>query len=113
MIEGRLQLRTPLPRYNETWDPAVVLNYLSGWYPNDDLSLEKVSEKLVTLLALITAHRVQTLALIKINNIKKYSNEKIVIHIPDKIISSGVIEYNQHLYSHFTMKDHQSVPLKH
>ena len=45
--------------------------------------------KLVTLLALITAHRVQTYSLIKISNID-FSESKIQIRIPDRIKTSGV-----------------------
>ncbi|XP_047025959.1 uncharacterized protein LOC124634427 [Helicoverpa zea] len=88
-MKGVYKLRTPQPRYTFTWDPAIVLDYLSAWYPNSDLSFERLSKKLTTLLALITAHRVQTLSLIKLSNIKKY-NEKFVINITDQIKTSAV-----------------------
>lgn len=89
-MKGVFKLRTPLPRYNLTWDPSIVLDYLSNWYPNESLSFDRLSKKLVTLLALVTAHRVQTLSLIKLSNIKKYNNEKLVINITDIIKTSSV-----------------------
>lgn len=68
-FKGLYNLRPSHPRYCSTWDPSIVLTHLRSFYPNDTLSLQKLSFKLVTLLALITAHRVQTLSLIRIQNI--------------------------------------------
>nr|CAI5852268.1 unnamed protein product [Callosobruchus analis] len=65
------KLHPPMPRYDSTWDPDIVLNYLKTFYPNETISLEKLAKKTVTLLALITAHKVHTLSLIDINNICK------------------------------------------
>ncbi|CAH2108885.1 unnamed protein product [Euphydryas editha] len=86
-LKGTFRLRPPLPKYNITWDTSMVLNSLADWYPNDALSLEKLSKKLATLLALTTAHRLQTISKINIKNIEIYSNE-IHIKIPDLIKSS-------------------------
>lgn len=86
-LKGIYRLRPPLPKYNTTWDVSLVLNYLTSWYPNKNLNLEKLSKKLATLLALITAHRVQTISKININNIEVLSNE-IQIKIPDLIKTS-------------------------
>lgn len=88
-FKGVFRSRPPLPKYNETWDPSVVLDFLAKWYPNDNLTLEQISKKLITLLALITAHRVQTLATIKICNIETHSSI-IKIKIPDLIKTSRV-----------------------
>lgn len=89
-MKGIFKLRTPLPRYNVTWNPTLVLNYLSEKFPNENLSLEDLSKKVVTLLALVTAHRVQTLSLTKLSNIKVFSGEKITITISDKIKTSAI-----------------------
>lgn len=69
-IKGVYRIRPCLPRYDITWDPNVVLNHLSQFYPNESQPLETLSKKLVTLLALSTAQRTQTLSLIKLSNIK-------------------------------------------
>lgn len=82
LFKGFYRLRPPLPKYNITWNPSVVLNFLANWYPNDDISLDNLAKKVVTLLALVTAHRVQTLGKIKVPNIEIINNEKIIIKIP-------------------------------
>ncbi|KAJ8912442.1 hypothetical protein NQ315_006109, partial [Exocentrus adspersus] len=48
-------LRPNASRYDYTWDPTIVLNYLSKMVPNESLSLKELSYKLITLLALITS----------------------------------------------------------
>lgn len=88
LLKGFYKGRPPLPKYNITWDTNKVLNNLKGWYPNNNLSLENISKKLVILLALSTAHRAQTLSLIKISNIK-YSDSGIHIIISDIVKTSG------------------------
>lgn len=74
-------------KYNDIWDPAPVLRYLSAFEPNQDLSLEKLTKKLCTLLVLITAQRLQTLTKIKMTNIK-ILNDIIKIYVPDKLKTS-------------------------
>lgn len=86
-FKGVFRSRPPLPKYDLTWDPDPVLDYLSSLYPNDKLTLEILSKKLITLLALVTAHRVQTFSLIKCTNIKILS-DKILIKVPDLIKTS-------------------------
>lgn len=85
--KGAFRLRPPLPKYDATWDTSSVLDALAKWYPNDELSLERLSKKCVTLLALGTAHRVQTLSKIRIENIETKTSE-IIIKIPDLIKTS-------------------------
>lgn len=86
-LKGVFRLRPPLPKYNSTWNPNCVLDYLSTRYPNENLSLEELSKKCITLLALTTAHRVQTLSKINIKNIEHFI-DKILIKIPDIIKTS-------------------------
>lgn len=88
-FKGIYRLRPPLPKYNSTWDTSLVLSNISTFYPNESLKLEKISKKLVTLLALVTAHRMQTLSLINVNNIEWYV-DKAIIKIPDLIKTSRI-----------------------
>lgn len=87
-FRGVFQLKPNVPKYSETWNPEIVLKYLNTLYPNELLSLEILTKKCVTLLALVTAHRVQTLSLIKLDNIYKHETD-IRIRIPDHIKTSG------------------------
>ncbi|XP_072948702.1 uncharacterized protein [Epargyreus clarus] len=88
-FKGLFRLRPPLPKYDMTWDTSLVIETLASWTPNQNLSIEKISYKLVTLLALVTAHRVQTFSLINIRNIN-ISCSEITIKIPDLIKTSLV-----------------------
>ncbi|XP_047028734.1 uncharacterized protein LOC124636613 [Helicoverpa zea] len=85
--KGIFRLRPPLPKYDTTWDVSVVLNFLATLYPNESQNLDKLSKKLATLLALTTAHRVQTLSKINIDNIEIFAT-KVSIKIPDLIKTS-------------------------
>ena len=60
-MKGVFNLRPPLPRYTETWDTQPVLNALQSMYPLHSLSLKDLTLKLVMLMALTQAARVQTL----------------------------------------------------
>lgn len=83
-LKGVSKLRPNTPRYNITWDPSTVINHLSTFYPNVQISQKMLGKKVATLLALITAHRVQTLSLVKLENIL-YQDSKIIIKITDSV----------------------------
>lgn len=74
LMKGAYKLRPAVPKYSFTWDPQVVLSYISLWVPHCKLSLEKITKKLVMLLALCTAHRAQTLSVIRLENMIFDSN---------------------------------------
>lgn len=78
-IKGVYRTRPCFPRYESTWDPNVVLNHLSQFHPNESLPLEILTKKLVTLLALSTAQRTQTLSLIELSNVKKYDSKIVIV----------------------------------
>ncbi|XP_071578071.1 uncharacterized protein [Temnothorax nylanderi] len=86
-FKGVFMLRPVKPKYDRIWDVDIALRKIEEWFPLDELSLDQLSERLVLLLALGTAHRVQTLASIKLPNIKRNS-EGYEIEIPDRIKTS-------------------------
>ncbi|XP_046734985.1 uncharacterized protein LOC124404700 [Diprion similis] len=88
-MKGFATQKPSRPKYNKTWDPSKVLDHISRFYPNSELSFEKLSKKLVVLLALITAQRVHTLSLIRVENIR-FLEDEIRIEIPDRIKTSGM-----------------------
>lgn len=92
-MKGVFRLRPSQPKYDFTWDPSLVLSYLSSQWPHEDLNLENLSRKTATLLALVTAHRVQTLCLIKLPNINMHNSDEIIIFIPDIIKTSKPNSY--------------------
>lgn len=76
------------PKYESIWDPDPVIKFLATQNPNDSIPLQNLTKKLVTLLALITAQRVQTLSKISIDNIV-ILDKAIQIKIVDRIKTSG------------------------
>jgi len=68
--------RPPRPRYSSTWDVTKVLNLFRSWPINSNLCIKFLTLKLVGLLALISAQRVQTLKAIKLSSVK--SSEDII-----------------------------------
>ncbi|KAB0790526.1 hypothetical protein PPYR_15075 [Photinus pyralis] len=89
LIKGVFNLRAPAPKYNSTWDPGLVLQYLGSLYPNNVISIQLLSVKLITLLALVTAHRLQTFSVIQITNIE-HKADGIEIKIPARIKTSSI-----------------------
>lgn len=87
-FKGLSSLRPSAPRYEHTWDPQLVLNHLSTLPDNSELTLDRLSRKTAILIALITAHRVQTLTAINISNIS-IGSSKIEIEIPERIKTSS------------------------
>lgn len=88
LLKGIYKLKPALPKYSFTWDPQVILNVIENWIPNRELSIEYITKKLVILLALCTAHRVQTFSLIKLDNIR-ISPSGVNIGISDVIKTSA------------------------
>ena len=87
-LKGLANLRPSLPKYNATWDPKIVLDYFTRLGSNDKLTLQELTSKLITLLALTTGHRMQTFANVKIDNIE-VKDKKAEIKIPDRIKTTG------------------------
>lgn len=86
-MKGVYKQKPPAPKYDCTWDTVPVLKYLKTLHPLNSLTPKGIGEKVATLLALTSAHRLQTLALIDINNIK-YSKSGVTIKRPETIKTS-------------------------
>lgn len=86
-FKGIFKLRPALPKYQSIWDVELVFKSIEAWGPLEALNLRKLSFKLVMLLALGSAFRVQSLALIKLENIKEI-RDGVEIIIDDLIKTS-------------------------
>ena len=60
-MRGIFNLKPSIPRYLSIWDPDLVLHFLRRLSPCHRLSLKLLTLKVVTLLALLTVQRSQTL----------------------------------------------------
>ncbi|CAH2009807.1 unnamed protein product [Acanthoscelides obtectus] len=85
-FRGAYNIRPNPPKYEDTWDPELVLN-LARKLPNDGITLEQLTWKLAVLLAICTGQRVQTLHNIEVQNVTV--DDKIEIKIPERLKSSG------------------------
>lgn len=86
-LRGDYKEKPSKPKYSSTWDTTPVLEYLKTIYLLKEHNHKLMAEKVATLLALATAHRLQTLALIRTENIV-VSESGIRIKIPDRIKTS-------------------------
>ena len=66
-MKGVFQLKPSLPRYINTWDPSIVLDYMRSI--GDNLQLLPLSMKCVTLLALCSSQRLSTIHGITVDDI--------------------------------------------
>lgn len=87
-FKGVFGKRPPRARYENIWDPQVVLSYVKT-LATEKLSLQTLSKKLAVLLALATGQRIQTLTLIKIDNISIQPN-RIQIKISERLKTSSI-----------------------
>ena len=56
LLKGAFNLRPPKPRYSQTWDLSLMLTFLRKLGRNEELSLKKLTQKLIMLLALVLGH---------------------------------------------------------
>ncbi|XP_043465395.1 uncharacterized protein LOC122500503 [Leptopilina heterotoma] len=103
-FRGVSNLKPQKPRYDYIWDPSPVLKFISSLGSNDKLDQKQLTKKLVTLLALVTAQRVQTLSKIDINNIIE-TEKYIQITVPERIKTSGINKMQPLLNIPFFEKD--------
>ena len=67
-IKGVFNLRPPKPRYSQIWDIGCVLTYLRSLGDTQLLPLKLLTYKLVTLLMLLSASRVNYISSLSIDN---------------------------------------------
>ncbi|EFN81934.1 hypothetical protein EAI_02370, partial [Harpegnathos saltator] len=82
--KGASFVKLQRPHYDFIWDPAPAISHLATIFPYDSVPLNKVTMKLILLLALGSGQRTQTIASIKILQIQ-FSQDKFFISIPDRI----------------------------
>lgn len=87
-MKGCYNINPPSPKYSTTWDPQPVLLYLENKFPLQTLTLKELTQKLAILVALTTAHRVQILSIITVDNIAQGQN-RLEVKIPARIKTSG------------------------
>ena len=87
LMKGLFVSKPPVPRYSHTWDVAIVTSYLKTLIPLEFLSLKALCLKIVTLVALVSAQRSQTLQALRIDCMS-VENSKVVFVIMDRLKTS-------------------------
>ena len=77
----------PLPKYDCTWDVAVVLKYLETLYPHSDITLKNLTLKLVMIILLVSGQRGQTVHLMDLSSMEMADNT-CRFHITEHIKTS-------------------------
>ncbi|XP_050398224.2 uncharacterized protein LOC126816078 isoform X2 [Patella vulgata] len=99
-LRGVFNLRPTQARYTCIWDVAPVLKYLQKLSPVAELSLKNLTLKLVMLIALICASRIQSLHCLKLCNMLKRKSSFVFVftdvlkvsrpnfHVPEFVLNS-------------------------
>lgn len=88
-IKGVFELRPSLPRYKETWNVDIVLSFLEKLAPVKIITLKDLTLKLVMLIAILSGQRYQTLAVLKISEMRLAEN-KCIFHIKSLLKHSKI-----------------------
>ena len=81
MMKGIYRLRPSLPKYTVTYDPDKVLSYMKQIPTNDNLTLEILTKKLVTLLCLLSGQRSQSIQNL-FTNYANFEENRCEFYIP-------------------------------
>lgn len=77
-LKGVFNIRPPQSRYSSIWDVNAVLSYLRTLSPVRHLSLKDLTLKLVMLMALTNAARIDTVNKLSVTNVLKLKSEFVV-----------------------------------
>ena len=86
-LKGVFTQRPPAPRYEYIWDVKLVLDYLRKQSPASSLSLRQLTLKLVTLIALVSAQRSQSIHKLRLDELQ-FEDKTAVFQIKDLIKQS-------------------------
>ena len=93
LMKGFFNARPSLPRYNYTWSPEQVLAFLDEWSPPEKLTLRQLTLKVVTLIALITGQRCQTIHCMDLNSMQKTNDRfRFIIESMIKTTKPGSLQ---------------------
>lgn len=84
LLKGCFRQRPAKPKYDRIYNLEPVLDKIELLFPLENLKLPQLTQRLVILLALVTAHRRQTIALIKVKDIQK-TKDGFEIEISERI----------------------------
>ena len=81
-IKCVFEVKPALPKYSNTWNVNVVLNYLELLHPHNKLTLTELPQKLAMLLALLSGQRCQTIRKLSLSSMKLSSSMCVCFKLP-------------------------------
>jgi hypothetical protein len=93
-MRGVFNDRPPVPRYQDIWDTDVVLDLLKtkDWIPAGKISIQKLSQKVTTLILICSGQRPQILKALSINNMD-ITGDKFIFTIDNSQVKQGRLGY--------------------
>ena len=83
IMASALSDKPPVPKYVDTWNVDVVLNYLQDLGPNVSLTQKQLTLKVTMLMALVSACRGQELKVLNLENMVR-SRDKVTFYITER-----------------------------
>ena len=83
-IKGIFNLVPPKPRYSYTWDVKLILDHIEQMGENNSLSFKKLSQKIVTLLMILSGERINSISSFTIHQV--HITEFDCTFIPSKLL---------------------------
>ena len=95
-IKGMFRERPSLPRHTVVFDTDVILKYINSLPPNDQLSLELLTKKLVTLLCILSGQRAQSIVCLSLDHMHK-SGHTYTFYIPKVLKTTSPVFHQKPL----------------
>jgi len=97
-MSGLFNIKPALAHYTEIWNPQIVLNHLKMYPTTGNLSLKQLAQKLVMLMALLSAQRTQTLQNLSLKGMSA-SPGKYIFHVSSLLKQTSAKRgQNRHLF---------------
>ena len=96
LLKGIYNERPATARYEDTWDVDLVLKYWKDMQVNANLSLKELTFKLIILIAVITAARIDTMSKLTLENMKR-TQDSVILFLDKPLKQSKVGEKLQTL----------------
>ena len=98
-LKGIYNIKPPMPRYSKTWDVDIVLKFLANWMPLQSLSLKELTLKAVTLVALVSGNRAQSIHEMKLS-LHNESHNQMCFYFDCKLKTSNPYKKVQKMNLH-------------
>ena len=111
MLKGIFRTRPALPRYICIYDADIVIEFLKSLPCWEDITLKWLTLKLVTLSALLSTHRCQTLNSLSIEHMD-INIQQVSFYIPKVIKNTATMFHPKPITLHTFAADERICPVR-